>query len=76
MFIQVRWQNDDLDGNHNFCSVSTDGRIVSWTLVKVRLQNRLSLYSEFFLPMLVFLFIFQFSFIATVLVLYVQFDYS
>uniref|UniRef100_A0A7N8X7Y7 Dynein axonemal intermediate chain 1 n=1 Tax=Mastacembelus armatus TaxID=205130 RepID=A0A7N8X7Y7_9TELE len=31
---QVRWQNDDMDSNHNFCSVSSDGRVVSWTLVK------------------------------------------
>lgn len=35
IFIQVRWQNDDMDGNHNFYSVSSDGRIVSWTLMKV-----------------------------------------
>ena len=34
-FIQVCWQNDDLDSNHNFYSVSSDGRVVSWTLVKV-----------------------------------------
>ncbi|KAF3689599.1 Dynein intermediate chain 1, axonemal Axonemal dynein intermediate chain 1 [Channa argus] len=31
---QVCWQNDDMDNNHNFCSVSSDGRVVSWTLVK------------------------------------------
>ncbi|XP_062409898.1 dynein, axonemal, intermediate chain 1, paralog 2 [Sardina pilchardus] len=31
---QVRWQNDDMDHNHNFLSVSSDGRVVSWTLVK------------------------------------------
>ncbi|XP_029683302.1 dynein, axonemal, intermediate chain 1, paralog 2 [Takifugu rubripes] len=31
---EVRWQKDDLDGNRNFCSISSDGRIVSWTLVK------------------------------------------
>uniref|UniRef100_A0A3Q4BBY6 Dynein axonemal intermediate chain 1 n=1 Tax=Mola mola TaxID=94237 RepID=A0A3Q4BBY6_MOLML len=31
---QVRWQNDDMDNNHNFYSVSSDGRIVSWTLIK------------------------------------------
>lgn len=34
---QVKWQNDDIDKNHNFFSVSSDGRVVSWTLVKVRL---------------------------------------
>ncbi|XP_040890100.1 dynein, axonemal, intermediate chain 1, paralog 2 [Toxotes jaculatrix] len=31
---QVRWQSDDMDNNHNFYSVSSDGRVVSWTLVK------------------------------------------
>ncbi|KAF7696719.1 dynein, axonemal, intermediate chain 1, paralog 2 [Silurus meridionalis] len=31
---QVKWQNDDIDKNHNFFSVSADGRVVSWTLVK------------------------------------------
>ncbi|XP_031433040.1 dynein, axonemal, intermediate chain 1, paralog 2 isoform X2 [Clupea harengus] len=31
---QVRWQGDDMDHNHNFFSVSSDGRVVSWTLVK------------------------------------------
>uniref|UniRef100_A0A665T4R0 Dynein, axonemal, intermediate chain 1, paralog 2 n=1 Tax=Echeneis naucrates TaxID=173247 RepID=A0A665T4R0_ECHNA len=31
---QVHWQNDDMDNNHNFYSVSSDGRVVSWTLVK------------------------------------------
>ncbi|AWP03188.1 putative dynein intermediate chain 1 axonemal [Scophthalmus maximus] len=31
---QVRWQKDDLDNNHNFYSVSSDGRVASWTLVK------------------------------------------
>lgn len=33
--VQVRWQKDDMDSNHNFYSVSSDGRIVSWTLIKV-----------------------------------------
>uniref|UniRef100_A0A8D3DGD7 Dynein axonemal intermediate chain 1 n=1 Tax=Scophthalmus maximus TaxID=52904 RepID=A0A8D3DGD7_SCOMX len=32
---QVRWQKDDLDNNHNFYSVSSDGRVASWTLVKI-----------------------------------------
>lgn len=32
---QVRWQKDDLDNNLNFYSVSSDGRVVCWTLVKV-----------------------------------------
>ncbi|KAM8961714.1 dynein axonemal intermediate chain 1 [Pelodytes ibericus] len=31
---QVKWQKDDMDKNLNFFSVSSDGRIVSWTLVK------------------------------------------
>uniref|UniRef100_UPI0037E7B241 dynein, axonemal, intermediate chain 1, paralog 2 n=1 Tax=Semicossyphus pulcher TaxID=241346 RepID=UPI0037E7B241 len=31
---QVRWQKDDMDNNHNFYSVSSDGRVVSWTLIK------------------------------------------
>jgi len=31
---QVRWQKDDLDNNLNFFSISSDGRVVSWTLVK------------------------------------------
>jgi hypothetical protein len=32
---QVRWQADDLENNHNFYSVSSDGRIVHWTIIKV-----------------------------------------
>ncbi|XP_022094744.1 dynein intermediate chain 2, ciliary-like isoform X1 [Acanthaster planci] len=31
---QVAWQKDDLDNNLNFFSVSSDGRVVAWTLVK------------------------------------------
>ncbi|XP_048454977.1 dynein, axonemal, intermediate chain 1, paralog 2 [Rhincodon typus] len=31
---QVKWQKDDLDNNINFCSVSSDGRVVSWALIK------------------------------------------
>ncbi|KAK2498005.1 hypothetical protein MC885_008279 [Smutsia gigantea] len=34
---QVKWQKDDMDNNLNFFSVSSDGRIVSWTLVKSEL---------------------------------------
>ena len=37
--LQVRWQKDDMDHNLNFFSVSSDGRIVSWTLVKVRVSQ-------------------------------------
>ena len=32
---QVKWQKDDLDGNMNFFSVSSDGRVVCWTISKV-----------------------------------------
>ncbi|CAF0920781.1 unnamed protein product [Rotaria sordida] len=31
---QVCWQKDDLDNNLNFYSVSSDGRVVCWTIVK------------------------------------------
>ncbi|XP_064607782.1 dynein intermediate chain 2, ciliary-like isoform X2 [Liolophura sinensis] len=31
---QVRWQKDDLDNNLNFFSVSSDGRVVNWIIVK------------------------------------------
>ncbi|KAI4901488.1 hypothetical protein NFI96_012302 [Prochilodus magdalenae] len=31
---QVKWQEDDIANNHNFFSVSSDGRVASWTLVK------------------------------------------
>ncbi|XP_024125382.1 dynein, axonemal, intermediate chain 1, paralog 2 isoform X2 [Oryzias melastigma] len=31
---QVCWQKDDINNNQNFYSVSLDGHIVSWTLVK------------------------------------------
>lgn len=40
---QVKWQNDDIDKNHNFFSVSSDGRVVSWTIVKARLMQILLL---------------------------------
>jgi len=33
--VQVRWQKEDIDGNFNFFSISSDGRVVSWTLLKV-----------------------------------------
>eukprot|EP01135_Chromosphaera_perkinsii_P007948 Nk52_evm20s1073 gene=Nk52_evmTU20s1073 len=36
---QVAWQEDDLDKNLNFFSVSSDGRVTSWTLVKSELHN-------------------------------------
>ncbi|KAL8606925.1 hypothetical protein ACOMHN_048721 [Nucella lapillus] len=31
---QVRWQKDDTDNNINFFSISSDGRIVHWTIIK------------------------------------------
>lgn len=31
---QVRWQKDDLENNSNFYSISSDGRIVQWTILK------------------------------------------
>uniref|UniRef100_A0A3B3IF74 Dynein, axonemal, intermediate chain 1, paralog 2 n=1 Tax=Oryzias latipes TaxID=8090 RepID=A0A3B3IF74_ORYLA len=36
--IQLCWQKDDINNNHNFYSVSLDGQIVSWTLVKVNMH--------------------------------------
>ncbi|XP_031750048.1 dynein intermediate chain 1, axonemal isoform X1 [Xenopus tropicalis] len=36
---QVKWQRDDMDNNPNFFSVSSDGRVVSWTLVKDELVH-------------------------------------
>ncbi|XP_066021840.1 dynein intermediate chain 2, ciliary isoform X1 [Pocillopora verrucosa] len=36
---QVKWQKDDLDNNMNFFSVSSDGRITQWTIVKSELRH-------------------------------------
>ena len=36
---QVSWQKDDLDDNMNFFSVSSDGRITQWTLLKNELVH-------------------------------------
>ncbi|KAJ3142339.1 cytoplasmic dynein with WD40 domain [Geranomyces variabilis] len=36
---QVCWQKDDLDGNANFFSISTDGRVTQWTLLKTELNH-------------------------------------
>ncbi|XP_051498697.1 dynein axonemal intermediate chain 1 [Apus apus] len=36
---QVKWQKDDMDNHLNFFSISSDGRIVSWTLVKNELVH-------------------------------------
>lgn len=35
----VKWQKDDLDKNINFFSVSSDGKVFSWTLIKNELQH-------------------------------------
>ncbi|RVE72982.1 hypothetical protein OJAV_G00044040 [Oryzias javanicus] len=49
---QVCWQKDDINNNHNFYSVSLDGQIVFWTLVKSELVcsiiNKLSLQKHSF----------------------------
>lgn len=37
--FKVKWQKDDLDNNMNFFSVSSDGRITQWTIVKVNLVH-------------------------------------
>jgi len=31
----VKWQKDNLDGNLNFYSIASDGRVVAWTIIKV-----------------------------------------
>ncbi|KAI8913371.1 WD40-repeat-containing domain protein, partial [Gorgonomyces haynaldii] len=36
---QVNWQKDDLDDNLNFLSVSSDGRVTQWTLLKNELLH-------------------------------------
>ncbi|KAJ3287592.1 cytoplasmic dynein with WD40 domain [Borealophlyctis nickersoniae] len=36
---QVCWQKDDLDDNANFFSVSSDGRVTQWTLLKNELNH-------------------------------------
>ena len=34
---EVKWTRDNLDGYLNFHSVSSDGRVTNWTLVKTNL---------------------------------------
>ena len=36
---QVVWQKDDLDDNMNFFSISSDGRVTQWTLLKNELVH-------------------------------------
>ena len=38
-FLQVKWAKDNLDGYLNFYSVSGDGRVTSWTIVKTSLWH-------------------------------------
>lgn len=35
---QVLWQHEDLSKNSNFYSISSDGRICNWSLVKNKLE--------------------------------------
>lgn len=39
---QVTWQKDDLDDNLNFCSISTDGKVIEWTLLKTEMLSTVS----------------------------------
>ena len=41
---KVRWQKDDLENNANFYSISSDGRIVQWTILKVRKKVQTYMY--------------------------------
>ncbi len=36
--FKVKWQKEDVDGNLNFCSISSDGRVKNWTLKKLFLH--------------------------------------
>ena len=40
----LRWAPDDLDGYLNFYSVSGDGRVINWTLVKCLMRFTEKLY--------------------------------
>jgi dynein intermediate chain 1 len=40
---QVSWQRDDLDDNLNFNSVSSDGRVTQWTLLKNEMLHTVDL---------------------------------
>ncbi|PRD26124.1 UNVERIFIED_CONTAM: Dnai1 [Trichonephila clavipes] len=37
MVNQVKWLPDNIDGQHNFCSISADCRVISWLLAKSEL---------------------------------------
>ena len=47
LFVQVKWAPDNLDGYLNFYSVSADGRVTNWTLVKTALWCNDSLFITF-----------------------------
>eukprot|EP00043_Microstomoeca_roanoka_P015428 m.154665 g.154665 ORF g.154665 m.154665 type:complete len:739 (+) comp16258_c5_seq1:32-2248(+) len=36
---RVEWHQDDVDQNHNFSSVSSDGRVTTWTMIQTELQH-------------------------------------
>ena len=38
-YLQVYWQENDLDNNLNFFSISSDGRVTCWSLIKNELHN-------------------------------------
>ena len=39
LFSQVKWAPDNLDGYLNFFSISADGRVTNWTIVKSKLWS-------------------------------------
>ena len=44
LILPHRWAPDDLDGYLNFYSVSGDGRVINWTLVKCLMRFTEKLY--------------------------------
>ena len=38
-FGQVKWAKDDIDGYLNFFSISGDGRVSNWTIVKTAMWS-------------------------------------
>jgi WD40 repeat protein len=46
---QICWQKDDLDDNANFFSISSDGRVSQWTLLKNELNCTVSILKTFVL---------------------------
>ena len=47
LYLKVKWAPDNLDGYLNFYSVSADGRVTNWTLVKTGLWYNDLLYITF-----------------------------